>query len=67
MKPTFVHGNKSVRRLKSRSSDQTLGKGSSLRELAGHWNRFPRKVVMASSLSEFKEYLDDALSHVGLF
>jgi len=30
----------------------------------GHWNRLPREVVMASSLSEFKEHLDDTLSHM---
>ena len=32
--------------------------------VVGHWNRLPRKVVMAPSLSEFKEHLDHALSHV---
>ncbi|KAK4823970.1 hypothetical protein QYF61_008356 [Mycteria americana] len=31
--------------------------------VVGHWNRFPREVVTAPSLSEFKEHLDDALSH----
>ena len=30
----------------------------------GHWNRLPREVVTAPSLSEFKERLDDALSHM---
>ena len=29
-----------------------------------HWNRLPRAVVMAPSLSEFKESLDYALSHM---
>ncbi|KAK4823017.1 hypothetical protein QYF61_024819, partial [Mycteria americana] len=29
-----------------------------------HWNRPPREVVRAPSLSEFKEHLDDALSHM---
>ena len=28
------------------------------------WNRLPREVVMAPSLSEFKEHLDDVLSRV---
>ena len=32
--------------------------------VVGHWNRLPREVVMAPSQSEFKEHLDDALSHV---
>ncbi|KAK4823264.1 hypothetical protein QYF61_000231 [Mycteria americana] len=32
--------------------------------VVGHWNRLPREVVMAPSLSEFKEHLDDALSHM---
>ncbi|KAK4815432.1 LOW QUALITY PROTEIN: hypothetical protein QYF61_002647 [Mycteria americana] len=30
----------------------------------GHWNRLCRKVVTARSLSEFKECLDDAFSHM---
>ena len=29
--------------------------------MVGHWNRLPRE---APSLSEFKEHLDDALSHM---
>ena len=29
-----------------------------------HWNRLPREVVTAPSLSEFKEHLDDTLSHM---
>ncbi|KAK4813301.1 hypothetical protein QYF61_023452 [Mycteria americana] len=32
--------------------------------VVGHWNRLPREVVMAPSLSEFKERLADALSHM---
>ena len=32
--------------------------------VVGHWNRLPREVVTAPSLSEFKEHLDDALSHM---
>ena len=32
--------------------------------VAGHWNRLPREVITAPSLSEFKVRLDDALSHV---
>ena len=29
-----------------------------------HWNRLPREVVIAQSLSEFKKCLDSALSHM---
>jgi len=29
----------------------------------GHWNRLLRELVTAPSLSEFKEHLDNALSH----
>ncbi|KAK4807118.1 hypothetical protein QYF61_018459 [Mycteria americana] len=32
--------------------------------VVGHWNRLPREVVTAPSLSEFKESLDDTLSHM---
>ena len=32
--------------------------------VVGHWNRLPREVVRAPSLSEFKERLDDTLSHM---
>ncbi|KAK4810491.1 hypothetical protein QYF61_004271 [Mycteria americana] len=32
--------------------------------VVGHWDRLPREVVTARSLSEFKEHLDDALSHM---
>jgi len=38
------------------------------KRVVGHWNRLPSgspvKVVMASDLPEFKEHLDDALSHM---
>lgn len=34
------------------------------KRVVGHWNRLPRKVLMATSLSDFKEHLDDALSHM---
>lgn len=30
----------------------------------GHWNRVPREVVAAPSLSEFTEHLDNTLSHM---
>jgi len=30
--------------------------------VVGHWNRLPKEVVMAPSLSEFEEHLDNALS-----
>ncbi|KAK4826288.1 LOW QUALITY PROTEIN: hypothetical protein QYF61_007135 [Mycteria americana] len=33
--------------------------------VVGHWNRLPREVVTAPNLSEFKERLDSALSHMG--
>ncbi|KFQ58289.1 hypothetical protein N334_05659, partial [Pelecanus crispus] len=29
--------------------------------VVGHWNRFPREVVMAPRLSVFKMHLNDAL------
>ena len=29
-----------------------------------HWNRLPRKVVMAPSLLDFKKCLDNALRHM---
>jgi len=32
--------------------------------VVGHWERLSREVVMAPSLSEFKECLDNALSHM---
>ncbi|KAK4827646.1 hypothetical protein QYF61_020418, partial [Mycteria americana] len=32
--------------------------------VVSHWNRLPMEVVMAPSLLEFKERLDDALSHM---
>ena len=32
--------------------------------VVGRGNRLPREVVMAPSLPEFKERLDDALSHM---
>ncbi|KAJ7413142.1 hypothetical protein BTVI_44055 [Pitangus sulphuratus] len=31
--------------------------------MAGHWNRFPREVVTASCLKEFKKGLDNTLGH----
>ncbi|GAB0181631.1 mitochondrial enolase superfamily member 1 [Grus japonensis] len=31
--------------------------------VVGHWNRVPREVVTAPSLTEFKKHLDNALSH----
>jgi len=32
--------------------------------VVSHWSRVPREVVMGSNLSEFKEHLDDTLSHM---
>jgi len=32
--------------------------------VVGQWNWLPREVVTALSLSEFKEHLDDTLSHM---
>lgn len=29
----------------------------------GHWNRFPREVVIAPSLREFKKHLDNTPEH----
>lgn len=34
------------------------------KKLLSHWNWLPRNVVVASSLSEFKEHPNDALSPV---
>ena len=36
----------------------------SFKELVAHWNRLPREVVTAPSLTEFKKRLDCALSHM---
>ena len=35
-----------------------------MEKVVSHWNRLPRAVVMAPSLSELKEHLDNALSHM---
>jgi len=35
--------------------------------VVSHWNRLPREVVMAPSLSEFKEPLKNAFSHMVSF
>jgi len=32
--------------------------------VVSHWNRLPREMLTAPSLSEFKECLNDALSHM---
>ncbi|KAJ7426600.1 hypothetical protein WISP_14508 [Willisornis vidua] len=32
--------------------------------VAGHWNRLPRKVIAAPSLTELKKHLDDTLRHM---
>ncbi|KAK4813720.1 hypothetical protein QYF61_020927 [Mycteria americana] len=41
-----------------------IRKRFSAERVIGPWNRLPREVVTAPSLSEFKEHLDDALSHI---
>jgi len=35
--------------------------------VVSHWNRLPSEVVSAPSLQEFKEHLDDTLSHMVYF
>ncbi|KFW79409.1 hypothetical protein N305_09818, partial [Manacus vitellinus] len=32
--------------------------------VVGHWNRLPREVVTAPSLTEFKKCMDGALRHM---
>ncbi|KFP72813.1 hypothetical protein N310_02192, partial [Acanthisitta chloris] len=32
--------------------------------VAGHWKKFPREVVTAPSLTEFKRSLDNGLRHM---
>ena len=34
--------------------------------MVGHLDRLPREVVTASSLTEFKKCLDNALRHIGV-
>lgn len=32
--------------------------------VVGHWNRLPRKLVTALSLTEFRKHLEKALGHM---
>jgi len=35
-----------------------------IERVVSHWNRLPREMVMAPSLSELKKHLEDTLSHM---
>jgi len=41
-----------------------MRKRSFTERVVGHWSRLPREVVTAPSLPEFKDRLDNALSHM---
>ena len=62
--PYIIHNGMKLRQGKFRVD---IRKRFFTERVVSHWNRLPREVFMAPGLSEFKESLDDALSHMVYF